>query len=98
MTISPAHSGTMGQESGEIWTAETLLQPILPKSDRLLDEEFFMSASWLLHADVLSCVHERPVDFIHISPRRMQHEAITHIQLVGRLSAIVGFGRIGDES
>lgn len=26
----------MGQESGEIWTAETLLQPILPKSDRLL--------------------------------------------------------------
>jgi hypothetical protein len=36
MTISPAHSGTMGQESGEIWSAETLLQPILPKSDRLL--------------------------------------------------------------
>jgi hypothetical protein len=27
----------MGQESGEIWTAETLLQPILPKCDRLLD-------------------------------------------------------------
>jgi hypothetical protein len=26
----------MGQESGEIWTAETRLQPILPKSDRLL--------------------------------------------------------------
>jgi hypothetical protein len=36
LTISQAHSGTMGQESGEIWTAETLLQPILPKSDRLL--------------------------------------------------------------
>jgi hypothetical protein len=28
----------MGQESGEIWTAETRLQPILPKSDRLLDD------------------------------------------------------------
>ena len=26
----------MDQESGEIWIAETLLQPILPKSDRLL--------------------------------------------------------------
>jgi hypothetical protein len=26
----------MGQESDEIWTAETRLQPILPKSDRLL--------------------------------------------------------------
>jgi hypothetical protein len=26
----------MVQESGEIWTAETLLQPILSKSDRLL--------------------------------------------------------------
>jgi hypothetical protein len=26
----------MGQEIVEIWTAETLLQPILPKSDRLL--------------------------------------------------------------
>ena len=25
LTISPAHSGPMGQESGEIWTAETLL-------------------------------------------------------------------------
>ena len=36
VTISPAHSGTMVQESGEIWTAETRLQPILPKSDRLL--------------------------------------------------------------
>jgi hypothetical protein len=29
----------MGQESGEIWTAETRLQPILPQSDRLLGEE-----------------------------------------------------------
>ena len=37
MTISQAHSGTMGQETGEIWTAETLLQPILPTSDRLLE-------------------------------------------------------------
>jgi len=25
LAISPAHSGTMGQESGEIWTAETRL-------------------------------------------------------------------------
>ena len=38
LTISQAHSGTMGQDSGEIWTAETRLQPILPKSDRLLDK------------------------------------------------------------
>jgi hypothetical protein len=29
----------MGQESDEIWTAETLLQPILPQSDRLLEIE-----------------------------------------------------------
>ena len=36
MTISPVHSGTMGQEIGEIWTAQMLLQPILPKPDRLL--------------------------------------------------------------
>ena len=42
MTLSQAHhSGTMGQESGEIWTAETRLQPILPKSDRLLDNQRF---------------------------------------------------------
>jgi hypothetical protein len=37
VTISPAHSGTLVQESGEILTAETRLQPIHPKSDRLLD-------------------------------------------------------------
>ena len=36
MTISPAHSGTMVHESGEIWTAEALLEPIRPKSVRLL--------------------------------------------------------------
>ena len=36
VTISPAHSGTMVKESGEIWTAETLLQPIRPKSVMLL--------------------------------------------------------------
>jgi hypothetical protein len=29
----------MGQESDEIWTAETRLQPIFPKSDRLLERE-----------------------------------------------------------
>lgn len=35
--VSQTHSRTEGQqESGEIWTAETLLQPIRPKPDRLL--------------------------------------------------------------
>ena len=38
MTISPAHSGTIVQESGEIWTAETRFQPILPKSDSHLKQ------------------------------------------------------------
>ena len=37
MTISPVQSVTMEQQSDEIWTAETGLQPILPKSDRLLE-------------------------------------------------------------
>ena len=37
VTISPVHSGTMSQETNEIWTAETRLQPIHPKSDRLLE-------------------------------------------------------------
>ncbi len=31
-----AHSPAMGQKAGEKWTAATLLQPMLPKSDRLL--------------------------------------------------------------
>ena len=35
MAISPAHSGTMGIESGKIGAAETRLQPIHPQSDRL---------------------------------------------------------------
>ena len=50
VTISPAHRGTMGQERREIWTAETRLQPIPPKSDRLLGrsarhqrKEFFLT-------------------------------------------------------
>jgi hypothetical protein len=38
VTISPVHSGTMGQERDEIWNAETRLQPIFSKSDRLLLE------------------------------------------------------------
>ena len=38
MTISPVHSGTMGQERDARWTAETRLQPIFSKSDRLLLE------------------------------------------------------------
>ena len=36
VTISLVHSGTMGQERGEILTAETRLQPIPPQSDRFL--------------------------------------------------------------
>jgi hypothetical protein len=43
LTLSPVHSGTMGQESGEIWTAETLLQPILPKSDRAPSMRHFLA-------------------------------------------------------
>jgi hypothetical protein len=39
VTISPAHSGTIVQESGEIWTAKTRLQPILPKSDASLNKQ-----------------------------------------------------------
>ena len=31
-----AHSPAMGQKAGEKWTAAALLQPMLPKSDRLL--------------------------------------------------------------
>ena len=37
VTIFPVQSGTMGQERGEIWTTEIRLQPIHPKSNRLLD-------------------------------------------------------------
>ncbi len=36
MTISPGDSGSIAQESGEVWTAQRLLQPISFKSDRLL--------------------------------------------------------------
>lgn len=36
VTISLAHRGAMAQESGERLNAETLLQLIYPKSDRLL--------------------------------------------------------------
>ncbi len=49
VTISPAHSGTMVQESGEIWTAKTRLQPILPKSDRLLGDGLPISPSPYIH-------------------------------------------------
>ncbi len=38
MTISSVHSGTMGQEISGICTAYPILQPIPPKSDRLLGE------------------------------------------------------------
>ena len=36
LTISPGNSRSIAQESGEIWTAQPLLQPISFKSDRLL--------------------------------------------------------------
>ncbi len=36
LTISPGNSGSIAQESGEIWVAQRLLQPISFKSDRLL--------------------------------------------------------------
>ncbi len=36
LTILQANSYSIGQKSGEIWTGQTLLQPISFKSDRLL--------------------------------------------------------------
>ena len=36
---SPPHSRTMGQESGEKWSAAVASQPEIPKSDRLLEVE-----------------------------------------------------------
>jgi hypothetical protein len=36
LTISPGNSRSIAQESGEIWTGQTDLQPISFKSDRLL--------------------------------------------------------------
>jgi hypothetical protein len=36
VTISLVPSGTMGQSSGELWIAETPVQPILPKFDKTL--------------------------------------------------------------
>ena len=38
MTIWPGNGGSISQESGEIWTAQRLLQPISFKSDRLLGQ------------------------------------------------------------
>ncbi len=37
LTILQANSYSIGQKSGEIWTGQTLLQPISFKSDRLPD-------------------------------------------------------------
>ncbi|MDE2366166.1 MAG: hypothetical protein KGM95_04455, partial [Betaproteobacteria bacterium] len=37
LTILKANSCSIGRKSGEIWTGQTLLQPISFKSDRLLD-------------------------------------------------------------
>ncbi|HEX8874598.1 MAG TPA: hypothetical protein VF780_08210, partial [Nitrosospira sp.] len=36
LTILQTNSCSIGQKSGEIWTGQTLLQPISFKSDRLL--------------------------------------------------------------
>jgi hypothetical protein len=36
LLIFCVNSGTIDQKISEIWTAQALLQPILPKSDRLL--------------------------------------------------------------
>jgi len=49
LTISLAHSGTMAQEISEIWTASTLLQQILPQSDRLLTLHT-ANFTWVLHS------------------------------------------------
>ncbi|SEP41124.1 hypothetical protein SAMN05216316_2921 [Nitrosovibrio sp. Nv6] len=37
--ILKANSYSIGRKSGEIWTSQTLLQPISFKSDRLLDSK-----------------------------------------------------------
>jgi hypothetical protein len=37
---SPPHSPAMGQEAGEKWTAAVDLQPTIPKSDRLLGQQW----------------------------------------------------------
>ncbi len=37
LTILKANSYSIGRKSGEIWTGQTLLQPISFKSDRLLE-------------------------------------------------------------
>jgi len=44
------HSGTIDQKIGEIWTAQLLLQPTPPKSDRLLG----------CHATVMHSVRIKP--------------------------------------
>ena len=38
LTISPGNSRSIAQESGDIWTAQPLLQPISFKFDRLLGQ------------------------------------------------------------
>ena len=37
MSILQGNSCSIAPKSGEIWTVQTVLQPIYPKSDRLLD-------------------------------------------------------------
>ena len=39
---SPPHSGAMGQEAGKKWAAAAHSQPTIPKSDRLLEDGFYL--------------------------------------------------------
>jgi len=51
---SPPHGCSMGQEAGEKWAAAVVLQPTIPKSDRLPGQlqQAYMAAVWQ-HADRL---------------------------------------------
>ncbi len=57
-----AHSPAMGQKAGEKWTAAALLQPMLPKSDRLLDSRYWrfeFEANAFLHhmiRNIMGCL------------------------------------------
>src|SRR5574340_1589261 len=68
LTILKANSCSIGQKSGEIWTGQTLLQPISFKSDKLLD----------IGKQVYGGKNEQPdhVDEVPVSPAN-RHGCVT---------------------
>ena len=62
LTISPGNSGSIAQESGEIWTAQRLLQPISFKSDRLPEagKRTGRRGRGGLRHSLVNCVSTRP--------------------------------------